>query len=171
MIGFADVVAEETLVIDPAKAAQLRRMEPLTNDKVNVFVEAGQLTPTQAEFVKRHIGAGGKLALPQAAIAPEPRRAVLNTAPQPVPSRQAPPSPAAPPASSGNPYSPFNYKMPVAEQDRLRRMIAEYRHGNRPAIGRELRQFRPAVNQLVAEAYLDAIDLPCLLYTSDAADE
>ena len=156
------VSAEETPVIDPAKAAQLRRLEPLTADKINVFVEAGQLTARQAEFVKRHIGPDGTLALPAGAIAPEAPRRPAAPPPASVPAPSAATSAPAPTtvAAGENPYTVFNYRMPAADQDRLRKLIRDYRHGNRPEIGRELRQFRPAVNQLIAEAYLDPIDLP-----------
>ncbi|HEY3321127.1 MAG TPA: hypothetical protein VGP72_11725 [Planctomycetota bacterium] len=145
--------AEEPVLIDSNKAAQLRRLEPLTTDKINVFREAGQLTNRQAEFIRKHVTADGKLALPESAIGREPVRV-------------APPPPA--PAgretrvvqSSTNPYARFNYNLSAAERDSLTRAIRDFRHGNREEIGRVLRQARPQVNELVAASYPDPIDLP-----------
>jgi hypothetical protein len=157
----AAAFAEETPTISPAKAAQLRRLEPLTADKVDVFVEAGQLTKEQAAYVKKHIGPGGQLALPDAAVSPE-----RQAAPPPVPA--VAPAESAPPAerretrstNSRDPYANFDYRLKPSDQDHLDRLIRVYRHGNRPAIGRELRQFRPQVNALILPAYTDPIDLP-----------
>lgn len=142
---------EETVRIDPAKASQLRRLEPLTADKVDVFVEAGQLTRAQAELVKRSIGASGKLALPASAIGAEPARHPVT--PLPVEN-------TVPTAGAKNPYAPMNYKLSADDRARLEQSIREYRHGNRPEIGRELRKFRPDVNEMIANAYPDPIDLP-----------
>ena len=136
-----------TPVIDPAKVAQLTRLEPLTPDKVDVFVEAGQLTPEQAAYVKRYIGPGGKLTLPADAVAVEPRR--------------MPPAPApATPAVGTNPYAAFHYRLTVADSERLTTVLSNFRYGNRAEVGRQLREFRPAVNQLVVAAYTEPIDLP-----------
>lgn len=129
----------ESVTVDPAKAAQLKRLEPLTAAKIAVFVEAGQLTPMQAALVKKHLSADGKLNLPASAIAPEPPR--------------PPPGPAAAASSVLEGQS-------AAERDRLVRLIQSYRQGDRPEIGRELRQHRPAVNKLIAQAYTDPVDLP-----------
>ena len=139
--------AEETVSIDPAKAAQLRRLEPLTAEKLDVFVESGQLTAEQAAYVKRHIGPDGQLALPAEAIAPE------NKIPAEEPRERAPKPPAGP-------YADFNYKLDSREQERLREKIRDFRHGSHSSLGRELRKFTPQVNALLAGAYTEAIDLP-----------
>jgi hypothetical protein len=145
-------LAQETPTISPAKVLQLQRLEPLNAAKVDVFVESGQLTQAQAEYVKKHIGPQGQLALPDAAIAEERAAA---------PVREREPAPKAVAAKSGraDPYAEFNYKLARADQDRLIKAIRDYRHGNRSAIGRELRQFRPAVNALITQAYTDPIDI------------
>jgi len=159
VLGLAAALrAEESVRIDPAKAAQLQRLEPLTAAKVDVFVDSGQLTPAQADLVKRSIGAGGRLALPSGVIGAEPARA--PAAPPPISRAPAPPSSPAPAASPRNPYASFNYNLSGEELERLGGMIRDYRNGNRPEIGRELRKFRPQVNELIADAYLDPIDLP-----------
>ncbi|MFH0939859.1 MAG: hypothetical protein V1899_11375 [Planctomycetota bacterium] len=146
--------AEETPIIDPAKAEQLRRLEPLTAEKIEIFVESGQLTAAQADYIKKHIGHGGQLALPDAAIAPERktvpvRRDVSDTA-QRVAS-----------AVSSGPYTEFNYKFSGDERERLTQQIKAYRRDDQQQeIGRLLRKSRPQVNELIAAAYTDPIDLP-----------
>src|SRR5438552_13079578 len=79
------VVASE-VTIDAAKAEQLRRLEPLTAEKIDVFVDAGQLTAAQAAFVKKNIR-DGKLAIPDSAIGAEAPRRV-----EPVPAEPPPPA-------------------------------------------------------------------------------
>ena len=176
----ADAPAPAPL-IDPAKAAQLKRLEPLTPEKIDVFVDAGQLSPEQAAFVKTHIGADGRLALPETAIAgeplprpagppeniarpvdPSPPAAVRSATPQPVPARPISPSTATAQTNlrAYDPYADFHYSISEPDRERLRLLIAEFRQGNRTIIGKELRQSRPAVNQLIAPAYMDPIDLP-----------
>ena len=145
--------------------AQLRRIEPLTADKVQVFVEAGQLTGAQAELVKRYIDRNGQLQLPANVIAPE-RRA----APPPPPSsgpRAAPPTPAREPATvrettskrDANPYAAFGYALSANDREQLRGLIKRYRRGNRPEIGAQLRKFRPEVNELIVGVYPDKLDM------------
>lgn len=154
----AGLRAEETVRIDPAKAAQLQRLEPLTAAKVDVFVDSGQLTPAQADLVKRSIGAGGKLALPESVIGAEPARRLV--APPQFSRAPAPPPPQVSAGSARGPYASFNYDFSGDDRGRLAAAIRDYRFGNQPEIGRELRKFRPQVNELIAEAYLDPIDLP-----------
>jgi len=147
----------ENVTIDPAKAAQLRRLEPLSAAQVDVFVDAGQLTPAQAAFVKQCIGPGGKLNLPASAVGPEQPRPVGTDSQFPnsrklvsVPTGSVPTGPTA----------PADIGLNATDQDHLARLIQNFRHGDRPEIGSELRKFRPAVNQLIAESYPDPIDLP-----------
>ncbi|HYF51268.1 MAG TPA: hypothetical protein VEJ63_17775 [Planctomycetota bacterium] len=160
MFAIGTLRAEDTPLIDPVKVSQLQRLEPLTGDKVDVFVESGQLTKAQADWVKKHIGPNGQLALPASSIAAEARPA------QPVAGLRAdvaPPAPAAAAAEGGKRrgvYADFDYRLKPSDRERLERLIADYRHGNRPSIGRELRQFRPQVNALIVQAYTDPIDLP-----------
>lgn len=153
-ISFCAFASDVT--IDAAKAEQLRRLEPLTTDKVDVFVDAGQLTPTQAEYVKKNIR-DGKLVIPESAIGTEaPRRVEVPAAPVAPP----PPSPLRPVArAEGDVYSEFRYSFGAGEEDRLRRLVKDFRHGDRHDIGRELRKARPQVNQVIAQAYNDPIDI------------
>lgn len=147
------------VTIDPAKAEQLRRLEPLTPEKVDVFVDAGQLTTAQADYVKKYIR-DGKLALPESAIGSE--------APRRVEGPIAPPPPIAPPGVVGQPrparvegdvYAEFRYSFGAGEEERLRRLVRDFRHGDRHDIGRELRKARPQVNQIIAQYYNDPIDI------------
>jgi len=131
------VCGAETITIDPAKAAQLKRLEPLSAAKIDVFVEAGQLSAAQAAFVKQHLGADGKLNLPPEAIAAEP-----------------PSQPAAAPAA------PAGSGLSGADSQLLIDLVKKFRSGDKPEIGRELRKFRPGVNAIIASAYNDPIDLP-----------
>src|SRR5689334_14620231 len=94
--------AEEAIRIDPVKAAQLRRLEPLTVDKVEVFVEAGQLTRAQADLVEKNIS-GGKLNLPESAIGAEPSRRV-RIEPAPV-------------VAARNPYAGATDKLSPEDRD------------------------------------------------------
>ena len=144
----APVFGADTPVIDPAKAAQLQRLEPLTPEKIDVFVEAGKLTPVQAEYVKKHIGPNGQLALPDASVAPEPVAPVV----------------AAPAAPGGgvlldDPYAGFNYSLSPEDRERLTQLIQHYRYGNRDDIARQIHKFMPQINQLITAAYPDPIDL------------
>jgi hypothetical protein len=148
------VLAQETPVISPTKASQLQRLEPLTPEKVDVFVESGQLTAAQAEYVKKHIGPEGQLALPEASVAEERGRAAREPE-----VRQPTVKPPAEKAAKADPYADFDYRLKRADQDHLIKLIRDYRQGNRSAIGRELRQFRPAVNALITQAYADPIDI------------
>jgi hypothetical protein len=143
--------AEETLTVDPAKVAQLKRLEPLTAEKVEIFVQAGRLTQAQAALVKKHIGPKGQLELPEAAVAPE--------RPRPLARRENPTEPPREGAISG-PYAEFRYQLEPVDRERLLADIREYRVGSRSEIGRHLRGFRPEVNELIAAAYKDPIDLP-----------
>src|SRR5436190_1783700 len=97
--------AEDAVLIDPAKVAQLHRLEPLTTDKVDVFVEAGQLTRAQADLVKRNI-AGGRLILPESAVGAEPAR------------RRAPVEAVAAPAAR-NPYANIDNKLSAEDREHL----------------------------------------------------
>lgn len=139
----------ESVSIDPAKAAQLRRLEPLSAAKVDVFVDAGQLTPAQAALVKQCIGPGGKLNLPVAAVAPEPPRA-----------RSQPSGTAVPALAPVTAPAPVDIGLSAQDREHLTRLIQDFRHGDRPEIGNELRKFRPAVNKLISDSYPDPIDLP-----------
>ena len=139
--------ADAAPIIDPAKAAQLKRLEPLTSEKIDVFVEAGQLTRPQADYVKKAISPSGELMLSESAVGPEMPRVA---APQVV--RQM--------AANPDPYASFGYTLSGADRDRLMAQIKNFRYGDHSEIGRELRQFRPAVNQLIAQSYTEPIDLP-----------
>ncbi|MGD0090713.1 MAG: hypothetical protein ABSE73_12405 [Planctomycetota bacterium] len=139
-------LSAEGVTIDPAKAAQLKRLEPLSAAKVDVYVEFGQLTPAQAALVKQCIGAGGKLNLPDSAIAAEPPRVRLQ------------PAPVAP-AAAASPY-PADSGLSAEDRGRLTGLIQSFRHGDRPAVGNELRRFLPAANKLITESYPEPIDLP-----------
>ncbi|MCY3021290.1 MAG: hypothetical protein NTW87_19930 [Planctomycetota bacterium] len=146
--------AGEKVTIDPAKAAQLKRLEPLNAAKIDVFVDAGQLTPAQAVLVKQYVNAQGALNLPPDAIAPEPARQPAPEParqPAPEPTRQPAVEPAEPAAGSG---------LSAADRDNLIKLIRQFRGSDHPPIGRELRKCRPAVNELIAGAYKDPVDLP-----------
>lgn len=130
------------IFIDPAKAAQLKRLEPLNDAKIDVFVESGQLTRAQAELVRYCIDRSGKLNLPDSNIALEPPR------------RRAPPSPPARIASAPDDG------LGLEDRDRLMALIKSLRHGDNAEIGGELRKFRPASNKLIAASYPNPIDLP-----------
>jgi hypothetical protein len=152
MLACGAAFSQETPIISPAKAAQLQRLEPLTPDKIDVFVEAGQLTAEQAAYVKRHIGPQGQLALPDASIVDD-RREPAPRDPRPVD------KPREDKGVRASPYADFNYRLSRADQDNLIRAIRSYRHGDRPAVGRELRKFRPEVNELLNQAYTDPVDI------------
>ena len=162
------------VAIDTAKVEQIHRLEPLSPDKVDIFVQAGQLTDEQADFVKLHIDEQGRF-VPPAAAAPAPApRAPVEPPPPPAPEPRAPlpppepprpavraPAPPPPPPSVGprDVYTEFHYQLPIADQEHLRGLIRDFKHGDHSAIGRELRKFRPQVNQLIAQAYNDPIDM------------
>jgi hypothetical protein len=138
----------ETPTIDPSKAAQLHRLEPLNDDKIDVFVQSGQLSRAQADYVRRHIGPKGTLELPEGAVAPEaPRRIVRD---DPPPAVQQP----------GSPYAGFGYKLSDADRDRVRKLLRDFRNGDRNDIVRELRKYMPDAFELFVDAYKDPIDLP-----------
>lgn len=143
--------AEETLTIDPAKVAQLKRLEPLTAQKVEVFVEAGRLTLAQAALVKKHINPRGELQLPEAAVAPDRPRAAERRVNPTEPPREG---------AIGGPYAELGYQLEPVDRERLLADIREYRVGSRSEIGRHLRSFRPEVNELIAASFKDPIDLP-----------
>ena len=146
--------AEETPTIDPAKADQLRRLEPLTAEKIELFVESGRLTATQANYIRKHIGPNGQLALPDAAIVPERQDDVIRRDISDTPRHNTR-------AVSSRLYDAFNYKFSGDERERLTQQIKAYRHEHqRHEIGQSLRKSRPQVNELIAAAYTDPIDLP-----------
>ena len=49
--------------------------------------------------------------------------------------------------------------MPAADQEHMRTLVRDYRHGDHVAIGIELRLHRPQVNQIIAQYYNDPLDL------------
>jgi hypothetical protein len=154
--------------LDPATVAQLHRLEPLSDAIIKAFTDAGKLTAAQADYVREHLTADGKLNIAGAAPAPAP--APVPAAPQPAPAPAPRPLPANPPPAAAPPaapapaesdvYSQFHYTLPAADQEHLRTLIRDYRHGDHDGIGAELKKHRPQVNQLIAQYYKDPIDLP-----------
>lgn len=181
------------VTIEPAKVEQIHRLEPLSPEKVDIFVQAGTLTDEQADYVKQNIDAQGRFA-PKGGSAPVPKAPTPAAPPQPLPAEPpVPPEPARPPqpaqppqppqppappeinrqpaprgpganaapapASPQDPYANLGYKLPAAEQDRLRALIRDFKHGDHASVGRELRKARPQVNALIAQAYNDPTDM------------
>lgn len=154
--------AAEVERIQPDKAAQLKRLEPLNAEKIRIFTEAGQLSPAQAELVRRFVGADGVLRLPDSHIG----------APLAAP-------PAAPPAMavplSRRPDGSidvlgflraedrqFSTKLAPDERQRLENNLKGYRYvtaGDREAIRRDLYAAGDAANPLIAAVFNDPIDL------------
>jgi hypothetical protein len=151
LAGLSLYAGASDVTIDPAKAEQLRRLEPLTAEKIDVFVDAGQLTAAQADFVKRNIR-DGKLVIPESSIGAEAPRRVEPVGPAPV----APPPRVV---AERDIYSDFHYSFASGEEEHLRRLVKDFRHGDRHDIGRELRKSRPQVNQIIAQSYNDPIDI------------
>lgn len=143
--------------VPPAKVAQLKRMEPLTQEKVKVLFEAGQLDDAQYILVLRCIGKDGKLN-----ITPEhvgvPVQPTIDKA-------------GLPRRTDGSldviAYLRQDDKRPLgtlskADYDRVVALIKEFRsvgQAERTAIKRELRAAGPAVNPLISNAFTDPIDL------------
>ena len=182
------------VTIEPAKIEQIHRLEPLSPEKVDIFVQAGTLTDEQADYVKQNIDEQGRF-VPNGGAAAPAKGPVPATPPQPVPAqppappepprpaepaippqpavppeprRPAPrgpgpnvggPAPAPAPAGPTDVYANFGYKLPAAEQERLRALIRDFKHGDHAEIGRELRKARPQVNELIAQAYIDPTDM------------
>jgi hypothetical protein len=160
VVSFATpILGAETPKIDPAKVAQLQRLEPLTVDKVNIFVESGQLTKIQAAYIKKHISENGQLALPASAIGVETPLADAQSPTRPTKPSTPPTAPSSTGKTSKGFYAAFGYKLRPTEMKKIENLLADYRHGNRPEIGRQLRQFRPQVNAYIAAAFTDTIDL------------
>ena len=175
----------EDAMLDPAKIAQLHRLEPISPAILKAFVDAGQLSQAQADYITRNLTPDGKLVLADGAPPapapqvqapqpppmspppppPQPRTAV---APPPLPPQEPQAPPDAPPPPRGVPverdvYADFHYVLPAAEQEHLRTIIRDYRHGDHAGIGRELRNIRPQINQLINQYYNDPVDLPIKL--------
>ncbi|MBI3828029.1 MAG: hypothetical protein HY291_00840 [Planctomycetes bacterium] len=154
--------AAETVRVDPAKVEQLRRLEPLTPDKVKIFVDSGQLTERQSELVVKYIDKNGTLALPDWLIGREAPPA-------------APAGPAAPAAvrhSDGsldtvawireddarNPLA----ALPADQEARLEDRLRQFRGSNgglRESIKEDVRALIPASNFAVYQMLKDPVDL------------
>ncbi len=191
LAAYSNSVRAADVTIEPAKVEQIHRLEPLSPEKVDIFVQAGTLTEEQADYVKQNIDDQGRFAPKGGAVAtPAPK----SPAPAPQPEPKAPPAPPEPPrppepaippqppippqprqpaprgpgpelapapapAGPRDPYAGFSYKLPAAEQERLRALIRDFKHGEHAGVGRELRKARPQVNALIAQAYNDPTDM------------
>lgn len=162
--------SEDAVRVDPAKVQQLKRLEPLTPDKVKVFIESGRLTERQAELVIKHIDKNGRLELPDWLIGTEP---VAAPVPRPV---EAAPRPASPPAAvrrgdgsldtvawirDDDARNPIPLLQPGQEQQ-LRESLRRFRGsggGARESIKEEVRAAIPAGNPLIYEMLKDPVDL------------
>jgi len=151
VFSFCAGAVETTIDID--RVSQLQRLEPLTADKIDIFLQARQLTPAQAELVRKHLTPDGKLALPPGAIA--------YGAPPPAPARaaQAAPVPREPELSR-DPYAIYNYKPSDADRELMESLVRDYGKGSRESIGKRLVNLRPAVNPIIHAAFTDPVDLP-----------
>ena len=173
--------------VDPAKVAQLKRLEPLSPEKVQIFVEAGQLDPRQADTIKRFIDANGVLNLPPELVgveaAPQPQPApqppVAQPAPQPV---QPPLAQPAPPvvaqqatpigrrpdnsldtlawirANDQNPLPGLEAAQAQQLTDLLKRLRVAG-EGERGPILANVRPYAVAADAFIAREYTDAVDL------------
>lgn len=160
--------AGESVRVDPAKVEQLRRLEPLTPDKVKIFVDSGQLTERQAELVVKYIDKNGALALPDWLIGHE--APPLAPAPREVPS--APAAPAVVRRGDGsfdtvawireddarNPMA----KLPDDQEARLEDRLRQFRGsggGLRESVKEEVRALIPASNFAIYQMLKDPVDL------------
>ncbi|GMV83512.1 MAG: hypothetical protein AMXMBFR7_46960 [Planctomycetota bacterium] len=89
-------VRAQDLIVAPEKVAQLKRVEPLSADKLNIFVTAGAISASQRDLLLKHIDAQGRLNLPERYQGPEPAPAPLESRPAPVEA-----APVAEPAVTG----------------------------------------------------------------------
>jgi len=171
-------LAQDATRISPAKVAQLQRLEPLTPDKVRIFVESGQLTEKQMRLVVQHIDKNGKLALPDFLVG------------EPLRSATAPPSPVRAPETVPWPSSTKAGPIPLvrrsdgsldvvawlqeddardppptldpAARERLAAALKAFRGsggGLREQLKNEVRAALPAANALIAEEFSDPVDL------------
>lgn len=153
--------AEEPRVL-PNVVQQLKRMEPLTDQKIQIFVEAGRLTPAQADLVRQYTEQG-VLNLPAERVG----------AAQPVQAATVRPT-----LRGGLPRLPGGEldvltilvdedREPIrnelaADRQRLAGNLKGYRHVGAPerdAIRRDLQRLGPAANDLVGAAFTDPVDL------------
>lgn len=169
VLGWGAVSAEE-IVVPPDVVQQLKRLEPLTPEKIQVFVDAGVLTPKQAALVLRN--------MPQGVLnLPADRIGVPSTPAVPA----APIAPAAPPAAAGMagdlprlPGGRLDVLRILARQDqtaprtlsdadreRIAGNLQGYRYLNaidQENIRRDFQRIGDEANPLVAAVYNDPVD-------------
>ncbi len=149
-----------TVRIAPAKVAQLKRMEPLSMEKVKVLMESGQLDPDQADVVLKALQPDGSLKLPDTNIGAEmPVRVEM---PQKVIKEVI--------KADGSLNVLAYIKMLDQQQQKplqasqaahLSARIKAYQRqgtGERQVTLAELKQAGPGANALIASAYKDPID-------------
>jgi len=171
--------AQDATRISPAKVAQLQRLEPLTPDKVQIFVESGQLTEKQMRLVVQHIDKDGKLALPDFLIGEEARPAAALPPPPPIRAPEAVRLPAA--HGGGTPLvrrsdgsldviawlqeddarNPLPALDPAVRES-FAAVLKAFRGsggGTREQIKNDVRAALPSANMLIAEEFSDPVDL------------
>ena len=160
--------------IDSSKVAQLKRLEPLTPEKVRIFLDSGQLDNHPVELVVKHIDKQGILSIPAANVgAEEPPLDTRSAARLEIPPLVEPPANATDiPRKPGGGLDVLSHirqldrQAPVALGERERRIVearlAGFRtagDGERETIKSALRAAVPGCNALIATAYADPVDL------------
>jgi len=148
---------------------QLKRLEPLTPAKIQVFVDAGQLTPLQAALVLRHMP-GGVLKLPANRIG-VPTTTVVPVAPV-APVAPAPVEPANTlPRLAGGRLDVLSIlaqqdhasvrTLTDADRQRIAGNLQGYRYlgaADRENIRRDFQAIGAEANPLVAAVFNDPVD-------------
>lgn len=165
--------ASEAVRIDPAKVEQLKRLEPLTPDKVKIFTDSGQLSERQAELVVKHIDKNGTLSLPERLIGKEVAStpAPARSQPAPLPSAAVGGTPNIVRRSDGSLNTvgwiredDARYPLPslTNNQEQLFERLRQFRGSGgatREQIKQEARAMLPASNSAIYEMLKDPVDL------------
>ena len=160
----------EEVRVPPSVVQQLKRMEPLTPQKIQVFVDAKRLTPLQAALVLRNMPQG-VLNLPADRIG-VPTPPVTPVAPlTPVVATPAPVSAAALPRLPGGALDVLRIlamqdqsmggTLSETERQRVVGNLQGFRHVDavqRESILRDLQRIGADANPLVADVFNDPVD-------------
>jgi hypothetical protein len=166
LLGACVLFAEEPVFLPPAKVAQLKRMEPLNYEKLEVFLQAGQLSRAQVDLARRFIGADGTLNLPAQYVVEQP------AAPPAIQTAAPAPGPGNVPRTAGGSLDTIGYLrqddqlnapgLSDAERRRLEDNLKAFRNlglTDREAILRDLQSIGAPANPLAAAVYNDSADL------------
>ncbi|MCZ7648469.1 MAG: hypothetical protein M5U26_24950 [Planctomycetota bacterium] len=150
--------------ISPEKVAQLKRVEPLSAEKLEIFVASGALSGAQRDLVLKHLDGNGQLNLP-------PKYQGIEPAPPPPAAAPRTPvaetEPARPPSGGVLGWivaddQRWRASLDRGEVERLKARVQAFRYagpGERASIKQELRQAGGAANLAVAAFYTDPVDI------------